>query len=124
MTRRIKISVMDISISAQLWDTPTSDKILKSLPLKGTTNIWGDEIYFMIPMTIDLEPEARADVDIGELGYWPTGSAFCVFFGPTPMSRGDKPVAASAVNVFGRIEGDCSLLRSVPDGVSIIVEKE
>ncbi len=121
---RIRISVNEISTTAELQDTPTAHHIWQLLPIEGTVNTWGDEIYFKIPLTLDLEPDARSDVEIGELGYWPTGSAFCIFFGPTPMSRGEKPVAASAVNVFGQVDGDCSLLRSVSSGARVTLVKE
>ncbi len=121
---KITISTENISLSAELLDTPTAKLILDALPLEGRANTWGDEIYFEIPLQIELEADARADVEIGELGYWPTGSAFCVFFGPTPMSRGEKPVAASAVNVFGRVTGDCSLLKSVSSGALVTLARE
>ncbi len=120
----IKIVSGDVSISAELFDTPTAEAVTQALPIKGVVNTWGDEIYFEIPLQIALEPEAHADVEAGELGYWPTGSAFCIFFGPTPMSAGEKPRAASAVNVFGRVVGDCTSLRSISGGAIISVSKE
>ncbi len=121
---KITISIENISLPAELLDTPTAKIILESLPIEGKANTWGDEIYFEIPLQIELEADARADVEIGELGYWPTGSAFCVFFGPTPMSRGEKPVAASAVNVFGRVTGDCSVLKNVSSGEIVTLARE
>jgi len=122
--KTIKISSGSITVSAELFDTSTAETILQALPIEGAVNTWGDEIYFEIPLQIALEPEARADVEVGELGYWPTGSAFCIFFGPTPMSAGEKPRAASAVNVFGRIVGDCAPLKSITGGSNISVTKE
>ena len=68
-----------------------------------------------------VETDARTEVAIGDLGYWPVGSAFCIFFGPTPVSTDDTPRAYSPVNVFGRITGDASLLKSVRDGAGIRV---
>ena len=76
-----------------------------------------------IPVAVEAEEDARADVAVGELAYWPMGSAFCIFFGPTPVSTGTEPRAYSPVNVFGRIEGDTAVLRSVPDGPPIRVFK-
>jgi len=121
---RILISIDNISLSAEMLDTPTARLILQSLPLEGRANTWGEEIYFEIPLETGLEPEARADVEVGELGYWPTGHAFCIFFGPTPMSTSEKPVAASAVNVFGKITGDCSLLKTVSSGALVSIKRE
>ena len=122
--QKIKITAEGISVSAELIDTPTAKSIQGALPIEGSVNTWGDEIYFEIPLKLDLEPAARADVEVGELGYWPTGNAFCIFFGPTPMSTGDKPRAASAVNVFGRVLDDCEPLKTVPGGAKITVENE
>ncbi len=61
--------------------------------LLGAPETWGDEIYFAIPVSLK-EDGPRATVEVGDLGYWPPGRAFCIFFGPTPASRGDEVRAA------------------------------
>jgi hypothetical protein len=116
---KITIEVESISMEAELLDTPTARKIGEVLPLEGSVNVWGDEIYFDIPLTIDQEPGASQDVDVGDLGYWPAGPAFCIFFGPTPVSSGDQPRAYSPVNVFGRVLDNPQLFKSVPNGATI-----
>ena len=116
---KIIITVENISIKAELLDTPTARKIAEALPLEGSVNVWGDEIYFNIPLTLDQEPDASQDVEVGDLGYWPAGPAFCIFFGPTPVSSGDQPRAYSPVNVFGRIIGDTKQFKSVSNGATI-----
>jgi len=108
-------------MEAELLDTPTARKIAQALPIEGSVNVWGDEIYFDIPLTIDQEPDASQDVAVGDLGYWPVGPAFCIFFGPTPVSSGDQPRAYSPVNVFGRVMGDPQLFKSVPGGATITI---
>ena len=120
---KIIISAADVSITAELLDTPTAQQIMQSLPIEASVNTWGDEIYFDVPLNLELEPGARADVEVGELGYWPSGPAFCIFFGPTPMSAGEKPRAASSVNIFGNVIGDSTILKSVPRGTMISVTK-
>jgi len=102
-----------------LLDTPTARKIGEVLPLEGSVNVWGDEIYFDIPLTLDQEPGASQDVEVGDLGYWPAGPAFCIFFGPTPVSSGDQPRAYSPVNVFGRVLDNPHFFKSVPNGATI-----
>ena len=119
---KILITVENISVEAELFETPTARKILEALPLEGSSNIWGDEIYFSIPLNIEQEPEAREDVDIGDLGYWPAGPAFCIFFGPTPVSAGNQPRAYSPVNVFGKIMGDTRQFKAVSDGAVIKIK--
>jgi len=116
---RIIIAVENISIKAELLDTPTGRKIAEALPLEGSVNVWGDEIYFDIPLAIEQEPDARQDVNVGDLAYWPAGPAFCIFFGLTPVSTGDQPRAYSPVNVFGRALDKLHQLKSVSSGATI-----
>jgi hypothetical protein len=122
--KTIIISAGDISLSGQLNDTSTAQKIWKALPLEGRANTWGDEIYFGIPLVIEQEPGARAEVEVGDLGYWPPGHAFCIFFGPTPSSAGKHPRAASPVNILGRINknDDATLLRNVQSGSIVRID--
>lgn len=116
---KIMIEVEGLAIAAELNDTPTAQKIAQILPIEGSANVWGEEIYFDIPLQAELEPDAREEVDLGDLGYWPAGPAFCIFFGPTPVSRGEKPRAYSPVNVFGQVVGDAKQFKSVPSGATI-----
>ena len=120
---KIIISVGNVSLEAEMLDTPTAKKILEALPFESSANVWGDEIYFDIALSLDPEPEARADVEVGDLAYWPAGPAFCIFFGPTPVSTGDQPRAFSPVNVFGRILGDAKQFMAVSSGAAIKVKK-
>jgi hypothetical protein len=120
----ITISVEDVKVDAAIGNNATAQKILNALPLDGRVNRWGEEIYFSIPVHAEQELEARADVEIGELAYWPVGKAFCIFFGPTPVSVDEKPRAYSPVNVFGRILGDASVLKNVSDNATIRVAQK
>lgn len=110
---RIRISVGKLSIEAELNDTPTAGKVVDMLPFAASFSTWGDEIYFSIPVQADLDGSAKEVVQMGDLGYWPTGQAFCIFFGPTPMSSSGKIVPASAVNIIGKVIGDATLFKAV-----------
>jgi hypothetical protein len=105
-----------------LNDTKTASAIWEALPIEGRANRWGDEIYFSIGLTLPPE-EGREVVAVGDLGYWPPGKAFCIFFGPTPASEGSEPRAASPVNVFGSVEGDATRFRGVRDGTRVTVSR-
>ena len=118
---KINLSVGNVSLQAEMLDTPTASKILETLPLESSANVWGDEIYFDIPLSLAQEPDARAEVEVGDLAYWPAGPAFCIFFGPTPVSTGGRPRAYSPVNVFGRVLGDAKQLKGVPSGAAVEV---
>lgn len=123
MEKRIKILVGDLKVEAELNDSKTAQLIWEALPIEAKGNTWGEEIYFGIPVKTGLEQGAREVVSSGELGYWPTGHAFCIFFGPTPASRGDEIRAASAVNVIGKVIGDPKIFLKVKDGAKIKLEK-
>ncbi len=122
MSRRIKVTVGEVEVYGELNETRTADLIWKGLPFESQVNTWGDEIYFSTPVQTELEDSAREVVELGDMGYWPPGNAFCIFFGPTPNSRGDEIKPASPVNVFGKVVGDPKVLKTVRTGVSIRVE--
>ncbi len=122
MSKKIIIEAGDVSVEAELNETETARLIWDSLPIKAKANTWGDEIYFAIPVKAALENAVEV-VEVGDIGYWPTGSAFCVFFGPTPMSRGEEIRPASAVNIVGKVLGDARAFRSVSDGQAVRVSR-
>ena len=121
--RRINIIAGDVSAVAVLSSGKTSDAIWDSLPIDNTVNTWGDEIYFEIPVTSALDETAREVVEKGDLGYWPTGKAFCIFFGPTPASQNDEIRPASAVNIVGKVENDVDIFKTIRDGMVIKLER-
>jgi len=123
MEKKIRILVSDLKVEAQLSESKTAQLIWEALPIEARVNLWGEEIYFTIPVKTGLEKGAREVVSSGELGYWPTGHAFCIFFGPTPASCGDEIRAASAVNVIGKVLSDSKVFLKVKEGVKIKLEK-
>jgi hypothetical protein len=121
---RIIIKFALSQVEAELFDTPTGRAVYEALPLQRNVNRWGEEIYFEVPVHCALEEIARAEVNVGDLAYWPNMPAFCIFFGPTPASTSGQPVAASPVNVFGRILAlETSLLSGIPDDANVVVER-
>lgn len=124
MSRPIRISAGPVTVEAELNTSETAAEIWDALPITGQANTWGDEIYFRIPVVMEEADDARADVEVSELGYWPSGSAFCIFFGPTPASTGEAPRAASPVNPIGRVLGDSGAFRAVQPGSTVVVERD
>jgi hypothetical protein len=120
--RRIRISAGSVAAEAVLNDSATARAVWDALPLAVAGETWGDEIYFRIPVKVKLEAP-RETVQIGDLGYWPPGSAFCIFFGPTPASRGSEIRPASAVNVFGHVAGDATAFKRIRSGTMVRVER-
>jgi uncharacterized protein len=120
---RIRITAGSIVVEGFLNNSPTALAIWQALPLEARASTWGDEIYFNIPVRLAEAEDAREVVELGDLGYWSPGHAFCIFFGRTPMSLGNEIRPASAVNVFGHLETDATILEKVADGSQIRVEK-
>jgi len=111
--RKIKITAGSVEMTATLNDSKTANALWDILPAANGARIWGDEIYFPIPMNMP-EDGARASVPSGTIAFWPPGSAFCIFFGQTP---------ASPVNVVGTLDGDPEKFRKVRDGETVNLEK-
>ncbi|SVE55078.1 uncharacterized protein METZ01_LOCUS507932 [marine metagenome] len=124
MMRKILITISNLSVSAELNSSISADKIWEALPLSGSVNVWGDEIYFEIPVSLKEVSDAQQEVEVGTLAYWPPGSALCVFFGKTPVSTSDKPKAYSPVNILGLVDGDSKVFKIVEAGDQIVIDKE
>ena len=122
MTRQIRIKAGSVTALAELNDTNAADAIWQALPFSSNVHTWGEEIYFAIPLKMELQ-QGQQVVSCGDLGYWPPGNAFCIFFGPTPASHGTEIRAASPVDVFGSIINDPKVFGVVKDGEKIAIER-
>jgi hypothetical protein len=122
MPHAIRITAGTVSLPAELNDSKTAAAIVKALPIEARAETWGDEIYFGIALSLAGESPQEV-VAMGDLAYWPPGQAFCIFFGPTPMSQGNEIRPASAVNVVGRVVGDAKAFKKVRAGSRVTIEK-
>ncbi|MDA0747215.1 MAG: cyclophilin-like fold protein [bacterium] len=117
----IHIRVGSLELDAELNHSETAARVRAVLPLESGFNTWGNEIYFAIPL--DAGPEdPRETVEVGDLGYWPPGKAFCIFYGKTPASEGNEIRPASPVNPIGRVLGDVTALKQVSRDSRIVIE--
>ena len=121
MGKNIRITAGSVVVDAELNGTDTAGAIWEVLPIQANGNTWGDEIYLRISVENEVE-NGQEVVELGDLCYWPPGSAFCLFFGPTPASEGDEIRPASKVTVIGKIKGDSTVLKSVSSGSSVLIE--
>jgi uncharacterized protein len=121
MPRAIRITAGEVTVTAELNDSRAAAAIAERLPIHAKAQTWGDEIYFGIGLALAAE-SSREVVALGDLGYWPPGQAFCIFFGPTPMSRGDEIRPASPVTIVGRVTGDPRLFTAVRSGAGVTIE--
>jgi len=122
MPNTIKITAGSVTQTATLNDSECAKRIYDALPLEARASTWGDEIYFEIPVDCEQE-DPKETVELGDLAYWSAGSCFCIFFGLTPMSRGNEIRPASAVEVFGRLDGDPKEFKKVHGGEKVVLEK-
>ncbi|HUV40970.1 MAG TPA: cyclophilin-like fold protein [Sedimentisphaerales bacterium] len=122
MATQIKITSGSFQIGAVLNDSVTAKAVIGALPIRAAAQRWGGEVYFTIPVSAPLEQENTDILHAGQLGYWPPGKAFCIFFGKTPASNKTEIRAASPVNVVGHITDDFSALWNVNSGDSVSIE--
>jgi len=120
---KIIIILKNLTLAGELFDTLTARAVAEALPIESVPEEWGDEFYFEIPVEMPLDETATAKVKVGDIGYWPPGNALAIFFGPTPISSGSEPVAASDVNIIGRVTGDVAALNNVKGAGKIRIEK-
>jgi len=121
--KKIKIKAGNVEVKGELKETSLAEKIFISLPFSSKANIWGDEIYFEIPVDEKVKNGVKK-VEKGDIAYWPDGKCMCLFFGPTPISHSGKIIPASEVEVFGKITEGIENLKEVSAGEEIVVEKE
>lgn len=119
--RQIKIIAPPVVMNAELNQSQTAQQIWEALPIEAPGNTWGDEIYFSIPVEAEVDNPQEV-VELGEIAYWPPDTAFCIFFGPTPVSRGTEIRPASPVNVVGKLTGEPKAFKQVKDGTVVKIE--
>lgn len=124
MPEKIAIIIDNKKIKAELFDTECARNIFQSLPIESIINEWGDEFYFSCGLAMPLDSTATTKVQVGHIGYWPPGEALAIFFGRTPASTGDEPVAASEVNIVGRLIDNPLILKSLKGAKKIRIERE
>ncbi|MEM0449290.1 MAG: cyclophilin-like fold protein [Methanomassiliicoccales archaeon] len=119
---RIVMRTPEHDIYMELNDSETSRAIYEVLPIDEYINVWGEEIYFPVPVKHKLE-NGKKIMEVGEIAYWPEGEAFCIFFGPTPVSKGPLPEAYSPVTPLGRVVSDIAPLKELGDRTRIFLER-
>jgi hypothetical protein len=111
----------EVTVTLRKDATPTLNALLAVLPFSSRAQTWGDEVYFETPFHTDIEHDARAEMQVGDVAFWPDGDAIAIFYGPTPASKGNAPMAYSPCNIIGKVEGDSKLLRTIRQGTPLDV---
>jgi hypothetical protein len=118
---RIRFDFGDLTLEADLLDTPTAKAVAAALPIASSVLTWGEEVYFDVPLTVAREPNARAVIVPGEIAFWPQGPAIAIGFGRTPISKGNETRLASPCNVFAKAVGSVKVLAKVKTGAKVAV---
>lgn len=116
---RIRFDFCDLTLDAELLDTPTAKAIAAALPLSSSVLTWGEEVYFDVPVEVAREPDARAVITPGEIAYWPQGTAIAIGFGRTPISKGNETRLASPCNVFAKALSSVKALGKIKTGTQV-----
>jgi hypothetical protein len=120
---RIRFDFGELTLDAELLDTPTAQAIAAALPVTSAALTWGEEVYFDVPVNVAREKDARAVITPGEIAYWPQGPAIAIGFGRTPISKGDECRLASPCNIFAKALGSVKVLAKVKTGAQVAVSK-
>ena len=108
-------------MEAELNGSGTAKDLYSALPVESEISTWGDEVYFPVPVNRSLENPVET-VDPGDIAYWPSGSAFCIFFGMTPASSPGEIRPASAVSPLGKLLGDPADWKKASAGEAVRIE--
>jgi hypothetical protein len=122
MPTPVIIKIGELKLSAELNDSPSAEKIKLLLPLEFSMSRWGDEYYGDCGIKVELSQDARDVMEVGELAVWPAGNALCIFFGPTPASKGNEPRAVSPVNPVGKLIGNSAVLKNLGSSIHARIE--
>ena len=130
MKKLIKVvfSEFNESLSVELDDSRsprTVKAILENLPVETIVNKWGQELYTGRTPIVAQEENAKSEVGLLDVAFWPEGNALCLFYGPTPISKVGKIVPASPVNIVGRIVShDNHIVDKVKNTSKVLIKQE
>ena len=123
MASRITVRTRNGEYPGELDGSDISNAIWLSNRLTVEINMLGGMMYGELPLDVILPKEGRTTkLETGDIAYWPGPGAFCIFFGPTPLSGEDgQPVAPYPVIKIGKMIGDCSGLEGAGDRQKITI---
>lgn len=119
----ISIRIGKVELKGEFFDTPAGKAMAEALPIECRWARWGDEYYGTTQPLFDSYPGATTDrMEVGDLAYHAQNGWFCLFFGPTPASRGKEPRAAVPVLKVGKVNGDWAAVKALGESVKAVVQ--
>jgi len=130
MKKLIKVVFSELDdepVSVELDDSQspkTVKAILENLPIEVNINKWGQELYTDRTPIAAQEENAKSEISLLDVAFWPEGNALCLFYGSTPISKDSKIVPASPVNIVGRITSQQNIIDKVKDTTRVVIKQE
>ena len=121
--KKIVLKFKDKNLVLNLRDTPTANMIYEALPFTSTVKKWGEEIYFETPVDVELEDNARALVEFGEIAFWNGGSAIAIGYGKTPVSKENEIRLISPCNIWADSSFEKSYIEEIKENEIVKIEK-
>ena len=121
--KKIILKFNDKDLILNLRNTPTAELIYDALPFTSTVKKWGEEIYFETPINAQLENNARAVVNFGEIAFWDGGSAIAIGYGKTPVSKENEIRLISPCNIWADSDFEKDYIEKIKENETVKVEK-
>jgi hypothetical protein len=123
MQKTIRIRIGKAELKGELFDSPAGKAMAEALPIECHWSRWGDEYYGTTQPRFGSYAGAATDLmEVGDLAYHAENGWFCLFFGPTPASRGGEPRAAVPVLKVGKVTGDWAAVKRLGESITATVE--
>ena len=123
MPTRIIVKIGKIKLTGEFNDTPAGKAMAAAMPIECHWSRWGEEYYGTTRPGFGTYPGPGTDLmDVGDLAYHAPNGWFCLFFGPTPASRGNEPRAAVPVQKVGKVQGDWAAVKALGESVKATIK--
>jgi hypothetical protein len=120
-TRQVLIRAGRAVIRARLLETPTADRLWRTLPIYSSAEIWGRCVRFETHVETGRETAAKALVAPGEIAFQSEDDRVVMAYGATPISRPGELRLASPCNVWAVALDPLDALKSVKSGDQVAV---
>ena len=121
--KKIVLKFKDKELILNLRDTLTAKLIYDSNPFTSTVKKCGEEIYFETTINAELENNARAVVEFGEIAFWNGGSAIAIGYGKTPISKENEIRLISPCNIWADSDFKKDYIEKIKENEIVKIEK-